>query len=96
MSLILGVRILFRFGLPRRLPYAPISRAAFFDPCLPSPADKPPSGFQLRNRSWCTSDPRRRGGLPAFCCTKTKVPLTRNAIFLFAFLRYATLLRQHR
>ena len=36
------------------------------------------------------------GSLPAFCSEKTNGPLTRNAIFLFAFLRYATLLRQYR
>ena len=36
------------------------------------------------------------GSLPAFCSEKTNGPLTRNAIFQFAFLRYATLLRQYR
>ena len=36
------------------------------------------------------------GSLPAFCSKKTNGPLTRNAIFLFAFLRYATFLRQYR
>ena len=33
---------------------------------------------------------------PPSVSEKTNGPLTRNAIFLFAFLRYATLLRQHR